>query len=139
MVQIYANNEETLKNIVLEKFDQAHRTYVKNISRPENATAEEMLNQGAIIRKIDNGYKYKIILKDGRYSAETKQSILTYVENLGYDTVSIPKSCREMLNRNNAFMWNMYFYSNDNSVTTFLNLISPGIVSNCHELVIRHN
>lgn len=139
MIQIYANDEEILKNLVLTRFESQHKGYIKNIARPENAEAEQQLNQGAIIRKLDNGYRYKIILKDGRYGAEIKQAILNYLSGLGSDMASLPKSCKDMLSRDSVFMWNVYFYSNDPSVNTFLELIAPGIVSNCHELVVRHN
>jgi hypothetical protein len=139
MVQIYAESDEVLKSLITTQFDASQRGYVRSISGPKDYTAEEVLNTGAILRKKDIGYKYKVILRDGRYSSETKQHLFNYLGGLPEEQVRVPKSAWGMLRNTNHFMWNMYFYSNDTDVCTFLNLISPGIVSNFHELVVLPN
>jgi hypothetical protein len=75
-------------------------------------------------------------MKDGRYSPEVKTQLLNYLVNVGMDQVKLPKTGFEMLSKSTGFIWNLYFYTNDLGVVTFVNLISPGIVSNSHELVI---
>jgi len=135
-VQIYAETDEQLHDLVNNHFDIAHSIYVESVSGPEDAVAESILNSGAIIRKTDLGYKYKVILRDGKYDTQIKESLLNYLNNLGPEDVKLPKTGIEMLQKSSSFIWNLYFLTNDPSVTTFLNLISPGIVSNIHELVV---
>ena len=83
------------------------------------------------------GYRFKIILKDGRYDTDTKQRILNFLQNMGEEQVSVTRGTCEMLAKPSGFIWNCYFYTNDPGVNVFLNLISPGIISNCHELVVK--
>ena len=136
-VQIYAETEDELVNLILDHL-QPFAKHIETLSGPADTHAEEILNSGAIIRKTDNGYSHKILLRDGRYGSQTKETILQYLDNLQKETVSVPKSCRDMFTKSTSYVWNCYFYTNDPSVTTFLNLIQPGIVSNCHELVVTH-
>ena len=136
-VQIYANTELELINLVKEQLNKfAYR--VESICGPESQESEQLLNSGAIIRKKHNGYRYKVILRDGRYSGGIKDSILQYLNGLSDEQVHITKTCKEMFTKPNSFLWNCYFYTNDPNITTFINLMSPGIVSNIHELVILH-
>lgn len=134
-VQIYAENEKELKQIV-DQFDQAWKWRIEEVFGPENVEAENVLNSGGIIRRTDIGFKYKVLLKDGRYSAQTKSQLKHYLENLGDDQVKLSKSGMDMLSRPAGFIWSFYFYTNDLSILTFISLIDPTIVSNFHELVV---
>jgi len=134
-IQIYAQTEDELVNLVLDHL----QPFVKNIETiagPANEECAKVLDSGAIIRKTDNGYSHKVILRDGRYAVDIKEAMLTYLDNLQIATVGVPASCREMFTKTTSYVWNCYFFTNDPSVTTFLNLIQPGIVSNIHELVV---
>jgi len=135
-IQIYADSIDKLEDLVNTHFDSNWNIFVESISGPKDSAAEAVLNSGAIIRKTDVGYRYKIILRDGRYSPETKMSLLNYLTNLEPGDIKLPAGGRSMLESRNGFIWNMYLYTNDPSIVDFLALISPGIVSNCHELVI---
>jgi hypothetical protein len=139
MIQIYADSDSALQTFVNTHFSANQKQYVRSISGPIDSAAEAVLNSGAIIRKENNGYQYKIILKDGRYTSEIKQNLLVYLENQGPEQVQISSSARLMLSKSTGYVWNLYFYSNDVNTITFLNLISPGIVSNYHELVVLSN
>jgi hypothetical protein len=138
-IQIYANTEQQLIDIMQLQIGSQYYNYIESISGPADADAEELLNSGAIIRKKDTGYQYKVILRDGRYGQEVKQNMLQYLQNLDETTVHLPKGCRDMLSTSNSYAWNLYFLTNDPQVTSFLSLIQPGIVSNIHELVILQN
>ena len=135
-LQIYADSENQLENIIKTYFDQGDYRYIKSISGPKDITEESILNTGAIIRKKNVGYNYKVILKDAKYSQELKNGLLQYLSNLGTDTVKIPNSFSHMLQTTSIYIWNAYFYTNDPSIVTFINLMYPGLVSNIHEIVI---
>ena len=134
-IQIYADNEKTLTDLANDQL-KPYAKYLESVSGPEDSKAEIALNSGAILRKKDIGYKYKIIIKDGRYTQDTKKTILNYVLNIGPETVKLPQSGLYMLQKSTGFIWNLYLYSNDLNILTFLNLIQPGMVINYHELII---
>ena len=134
-VQIYAETENDLIDIVKNQLS-AFISSIESVAGPANDAAADILNSGAIIRKTDNGYTHKVILRDGRYRADVKEAILQYLDGLQIEIAGVPKSCREMFTKSSSYVWNCYFYTNDPSITTFLNLIQPGLVSNCHELVV---
>ena len=135
-IQIYAENMDQLTELVKTHFNTNWNIFVESISGPADVHAETILNSGAIIRKTDVGYQYKIIIRDGRYSPEIKNNLLNYLTNLDSTDIKLPASGRDMLVKSNGFIWNMYLYVNDAAIADFLNLIHPGIVSNCHELVV---
>jgi len=134
-IQIYATTEEELIELIITHL-QPYTSHIESISGPANAECAEILNSGAILRKKDIGYTHKIILRDGRYTTELKENILSYLTSIGPETLSISTGLIDTLSKSNPFLWNAYFYTNDPSVTTFLNLISPGLVLNIHELVV---
>jgi hypothetical protein len=135
-IQIYANNDDELRDLVNTHFSLSEKLLLESFYGPESAYSENLLNSGAIIRRTNIGYKYKVMLKDGRYSADVKSQLLTYISNVGDEQIKLSKTGWDMLSKNTGFIWNLYFYTNDLNVVTFINLISPGIVSNSHELVV---
>jgi len=135
-IQVYANNEQDLKDITTTYLFNYH-TQIETISGPEDSAAEQILNSGAILKKNDLGYRYKVILKDGRYDTKIKQQLVEYLDNMGRDLVRIPRGTYDMLSKPTSYMWNCYFYSNDERINVFVDLMIPGIISNCHELVIK--
>ena len=134
-VQIYAETETELLDLVNNQL-KPFRRYVESIAGPADSEAEAVLNSGAIIRKTDIGYTHKVIIRDGRYTPEIKMSILHYLTNLKGDTLNISDSLIATLTGRSGYIWNAYFYTNDPSVTMFLNLIHPNLVLNIHELVV---
>jgi hypothetical protein len=135
-IQIYADNEPELQHIV-KTYLANYQSHIETISGPEDAEAESILNSGAIIKKNDLGYRYKVILKDGRYNFSTKQQLIEYLSTLGEELISMPRGTYDMLSKTTDYMWNCYFYSNDQRINVFVDLMCPGIISNCHELVVK--
>jgi len=136
-IQIYAKSNEDLIALYdshLKPFNDLIESYAS----PANEQSANLLNSGAIIRKTDIGYSHKVILRDGKYSPEIKRKILNYLETLGDETVRLPKSCYQMLAKSTSFVWNLYFYTNDPAITTFISLIEPRLVSNIHKIVVEH-
>lgn len=135
-IQFYANSEKELIDLVNTFFQSQDHQYIESITGPADTHAETVLNCGAIIRKKNLGYSHKVVLRDGKYSKDVKDSILNYLNSLGPEIVKIPDGFLAMLTKSSSYLWNGYFYTNDPSVTTFIALISPGLVSNIHELVV---
>ena len=134
-IQIYAETEQELQDLVKNYFGKFWQN-IETITGPTDSAAEAVLNSGAIIRKTATGYRYKVIVRDGRYDANIRASILQYLDNLGPETVGYPKSLREMFSKESGYVWNCYFYTNDLTINSFLNIMAPGLISNFHELVV---
>jgi hypothetical protein len=111
---------------------------ITHIYGPKDQEQEELLNNGAILKRSESKFTHKVILRDGRYPTEIKRSLLNYLDNLG-DDASVSKGCRRMLQSNYTHTWGVWFYINDPSVVTFINLMDPTIVSNIHTLVSVSN
>ena len=136
-VQIYAESEEKLYEIVTKYFSHLQNNYITAIAGPVDKNAEDILNSGAIIRKKDVGYTHKIIIRDGRYGTDLKQNLLVYLESMGPEIAKVSKSGTELLRKSSGYIWNLYVYTNDPSIVTFLNLIDPNLVLNCHQLIVK--
>lgn len=136
-IAMYGETLQELQDAVTTYFSVDQYKYLKSISYPESVESAEELNKGAILRKKDYGYKYKVIFKDGKYSSDVKQTILNYILTL--DETHITRGCREQLEKPFMYTWNVFFYTNDPDVVHFINLIAPGSVSNMHELVVLSN
>lgn len=127
-LQIYAEDEQTLKDIAAQiDYDQG----LEMISGPKPGT--ETLLTGDAIFMNNMPYKFKVILRDGSYSPAIKKSVLAQLES--HEDVKIPNSLSYLLRKNYAALWGGYFYCNDDSITTFLSLISPGIVGKIHPVI----
>lgn len=134
-VQFYAETETELKDIV-NQLGAKYGTAILSVSGPASDATQELLKSGVIIRKKEFGYRYKVVLRDGRCSIETKQQILNYLEGMGTDEVKVSAGTERMLNSKYNGFWGIWFYANDEKVTTFLELIHPGCVLNIHPVVI---
>ncbi len=136
MIQYYSDSQETLKEIARE-FTRPHdyRSCVKEINGPESVEQAEILLTGAIIRRNTPDYRYKVVLRDGRYSVEIKRQVLSYLENLG-DQIRLTPRCQEMLASPFIHCWGVFFYTDDPDLTIMLRIIAPDLVGNIHELIV---
>lgn len=129
-VQFYAKTEDELK-VIAQRLSKEQS--ILAITGPAAGT-EELLAGDKIIGSRKIQHRYKIMLRDGNYNLETKTQILELLKAQG-EAVKIPASLQHGLTRGYTGMWNTFFYANEESVTTMLNLIHPGIVGKIHEVV----
>lgn len=130
-IQFYTEDETTLK-LIADMLDS--KLCIESVSGPKDSATEKLLREGVILRKGDVGYDYKVVLRDGRYTSDTKQQVLNYLDNLG-DEVKLSKTCREMLTKPYPSMWGVYFYTNDPKLVTFISLMDTKLVSNIHRVI----
>jgi hypothetical protein len=136
-VQIYAATEKELENLVIDHLRDFPHSYIEAVSGPKDTQAEKILNSGAIIKKTDIGYRYKVVIRDGRYGSDIKTSILQYLQKLDKDQVHLSKGGENMLSNKSNYVWNLFFHCNDLSICTFLELIQPGLILNSHEIIVH--
>jgi hypothetical protein len=130
-LSIYANNEQFLYDTISQV-----NSDVKEIHRPANDHAKAILDQGQIVIKKPTDYEYKVVLREsGSISYEVREQVYNYLAGLT-DTVKMTKGCKSNLTERHHWFTSTYFYTKDPSVLTFLNLISPDIVSGIFKLSI---
>ncbi len=132
-ITVYASSEADLlefaKSLPGVSFDR-----VELLSAPQDLSAMAQLETGAILVSKPADYQYKITLRDTRLPVSAKLSILNYLIGLGTD-ISLPKSCKIQLARNSTWLYNTYFYCQDEKIITMLNLIAPDIVRSINSFV----
>lgn len=136
-IGIYAESEDILKRLVSAKFDGTQYKYITEVVGPESAEAEKHLNNGAIIRRKQNNYRYKVIIRDGRYEKDVKHAIYNYLTQC--DETMLTPGCADQLLKDFTYIWNMFFFTNDENVIHFINLMAPDSIANIHELVVIDN
>jgi hypothetical protein len=133
-IQIYADTEQELTN--LASYLNPYRQTVTEIYAPKDNTVN-LLNGDAIIRRRDNGYRYRVNFRDTTIDPDIKANLLTYLDNLTSAEVLVPRNVHRMLTRPGKYIWSMYMYSNDLALNSFIELICPGIIAKNHELVVQ--
>ena len=128
---LYADNEDILFDIA-----KAYTDSLIEIHRPSSLAAAEALDRGECILKKPIDYTHKVVFKESaQLSMGTKTSIYDYLINLG-DTVKMTKGCQRNLTENRYWFTSTYFYTKDESVLTFLNLIAPGSIAGIYKLAL---
>ena len=131
-IQIYASNEQDLVDFV-NQLPKKYLDYVKTITRPNNDQERDILLTGKKLLKSTPEFNYKISFRDGKYDLETKRSVLNYLDSLG-DLVRVPDHARKELTKSYSNTWDVYVYTKDSNITTFLQLISPRIIRTIIEM-----
>ena len=129
-VTFHGETEETLLDIAEDLTVWQDRVRVVSLT---TAKEKELLDRNCIIAKVDLGYKYKIVLRDGNF--KNKQALRDYLEKLG-DQVKISEGVWGNLDKPYPFLWGAWMYVNDPDISVMLNMIEAGIVSNIHEVVL---
>lgn len=126
---LYAENEDILMDIA-----RVEANSLTEVHRPASPAATDALDRGEYIIKKPTEYTHKVVFKEsGVISAESKASIYDYLINLG-DIIKMTKSCERNLTERRFWFTSSYFYTKDESILTFLNLIAPGSIAGIYKL-----
>lgn len=126
---LYADNEDVLLDIACVEADS-----LTEVHRPINLAAADALNRGECLLKKPTEYTHKVVFKESAVlSAESKASVYDYLINLG-DIIKMTRSCERNLTERRFWFTSSYFYTKDESILTFLNLIAPGAIAGIYKL-----
>jgi len=131
-IEIYAASEQIILDIVQKMPKRQDR--VIEIHHPESEKVAEVLDRGEIIKPKITNYSHQVNLRALRLSDEKRQQIYEYLESLG-SVVQLTPGLKDCLTRaswgtqNSMWVYQTYFYTNDTSVCTFLNLIEPQLIN----------
>jgi hypothetical protein len=131
-IQIYASNEQDLLDFV-RQLPTKYLDHVKTITRPASDREREVLQSGKKLMKSTPEYNYRVNFRDGKYEVGTKLHILNYLDSLG-DIVRVPDHARRELTKKYSNTWDVYIYTKDSTITTFLQLIEPRIIRTIIEM-----
>lgn len=129
-IQFYSVGHAELVDLAtkLHFDDNAH---FESFMQPDNADNAKLLADGFVLKKKKIEWPYRLIVRDGRYSTETKQSLKRYLQQLGTD-IKVPKSLWEQLDRG-GWIWGGYIYLKDNQLATIFQMIEPRLVAKVEE------
>lgn len=131
-VEIYAENQMTILDIIESMPLRSNR--VMEIHWPGSAVQLEALERGEIIMPKITDYEYQVNLRTILLSNAKRTQVFEYLNGLG-DLVKMTPGLKDALTRpkwaHSDVMWiyQCYFYTNDTSVCTFLNLIEPNLIN----------
>lgn len=126
---LYSNDEQLLMQLT-----KKYKGDLLEIHRPANDRAIEILDRGEIIVKKNSDYEYKVVFREsGQFDTDTRTQVYNYLTSQG-DAVKLTKSCEKNLKFRNYWFTQTYFYTNDPSILTFLNIIAPGAVTGIFKL-----
>ena len=111
LMQVFAENEDDLK-MMCELIGCYNLT---KITYPKEGT-EESLKNGVVFMGKQTNFKYKVLLRDGDYSLDSKKAMLAQLS--ASPDVSVPNQLRTMLTKKYTYLWGSYFYTNDDSIVT---------------------
>lgn len=127
-LSIYAEEEKELYDFAYNFYKSIkNNKHIKRIHRPKTEEHLKLLDQGYTVKQNKFGYKYKIMLREGRYNYAVKQQLHNYLKNLGTD-VLLPRHLEEALEKPYDSFWGSYFYSKDTDILTMIALINPHFV-----------
>jgi len=127
-LQYYAETEDELKQIAIEL---GKNSCIQYITGPRAGTEQLLLSDAIFSPKVS--YRYKILIRDGNYNLALKEQVLNLLE--AQEDIKLTAGIRHGLKRPYPAIWGAFFYANDLSIVTMLNLMSPGIVGKIHEVV----
>lgn len=129
---IYTETEVQLIDIIMsaKKYIVPHLT---TIHRPANDKAKLRLEDKVIFVNKPK-HNFKVLVKEHSCPNDTKKQILAYLNNFNND-VTLPFSLeRSLKDEKHNWMRGHYYYVNDLSMLTFLQMISPKFVNKIFKL-----
>ena len=136
-ISIYATDEIMLQSVA-RSIDPDHKDKIVSITGPDSDELKKILQPNIILVKKPPKFQYRIWFKEKQFSEESRQQVLTYLENLG-DLVRMTDHTRESLSKPHNWIWGCYFYTNDQGVATFVSLMHPDLIREVSEFIYLDN
>lgn len=132
---VYANTEDELK-----KFNDSlpvhHRMRVESVSIPDPTQLAQLANGEIVTPDSQRAGKLKVIVRDGKYDVALLKTIVTWLTDSPEVelTASIEKLGLDRYQAYERYIYGCYFYVNDETTITMLNLMHPGFVRKWHKI-----
>jgi hypothetical protein len=130
-VQFYTSNEHELKLIAQSLSNSKDNTHLESIMMPRDDFSRSLLLDGYVLRKKPIEWTHRIMMRDGRYSMDTKTQLKNYLINLG-DSIKVPKNLWSHLDKG-GWIWGGYIYVKDPTLATVLGMIDTNLIAKIEE------
>lgn len=129
-IQFYSAQEQVLKDLA-SRLLYNNNLHFHSIMSPESVEKEKLILEGFTLRKNKVKWPYRILMRDGKYSLESKNQIASYLKNLGSD-IKVPQGLWEQLEKGN-WIWGGYIYVHDKNIATVLGMMDPRLIAKIEE------
>jgi len=96
------------------------------------------IEAGHEILSKDPGYSHKVVLRDRLLGNQVKTQIYNYLMSLD-EQIKVSAGVRLMLSNKGSYLYGCWFRTNEPSITTFLELMVPGIVKKLCQYTLKIN
>jgi hypothetical protein len=128
-IQFYAETQSELKDLVSIIKDPK---CITSFMCPENEATRKLLLEGYVLRRKEFEWPYRVVIRDGRFSSETKQQMANYLRNLGDEHVRVPEGVWKHLEKG-GWIWGGYIYIKDKNLANMFAMIDPNFVAKIEE------
>lgn len=128
-IQFYAETQSELKALVSIIKDPK---CITSFMCPENEATRKLLLEGYVLRRKEFDWPYRVVMRDGRFSSESKQQMATYLRNLGDENVRVPVGVWKHLEKG-GWIWGGYIYIKDKNLANMFAMIDPNFVAKIEE------
>lgn len=136
-IRLFSDNEQELFQIASKiKANLSRNLFNAYVWKP-SSEIRQIIDQGYEILSRDPGYSHKIMLRERAIGAEKKLQIYNYLSSLG-DLVKISPGVHRMLQNRSIYLYAAWFRTNDTSISTFLELIEPGIIQKIVPIYVKN-
>jgi hypothetical protein len=129
-IQFYSSKEQVLKELA-SRLVYGTNLHFYSIMSPDSAEKEKLILDGFTLRKNKVKWAYRILMRDGRYSSESKNQIASYLKNLG-DDIKVPTGLWTQLEKG-GWIWGGYIYVHDKNIATVLGMMDPRLIAKIEE------
>jgi hypothetical protein len=129
-IQFYSAKEQVLKELA-SRLMYGNNSHFYSIMSPDSVEKEKLILDGFTLRKNKVKWAYRILMRDGRYSSESKSQIASYLKNLG-DDIKVPVGLWTQLEKG-GWIWGGYIYVHDKNIATVLGMIDPRLIAKIEE------
>lgn len=134
-IRIFANTEAEINEAISLFYKHANafdRVTLCSVSAPD-PQYEKLMSPDVEFSTIKD-YSHKVVLRDRKLGTQVKRQILGYLDGLG-DVVKLTPAVRRNFESPGVWSIAAWFRTKDHSIISFLELMSPGIVSKCVEVI----
>lgn len=135
-IRIFSDSEQQLHSIARQIKERTGRLgFYAAIWRPDTKV-KEAIDAGYEILTKDPGYSHKVVLRDRMVGTEVKQQLYNYLKSMGTE-VKLTPGVDNILKSKGPYVFACWFRTNDPTLVSFLELISPGIVQKIVPVYIK--
>ena len=136
-INIFSDDEQQLLDIAARiQVATGRLGFYAGIWMPDPKTRQAVTDGYEILSK-DPGYSHRIELRDRLIGYEVKHQLYNYLLSLG-DQVRMTPGVERMFRSRGGYLYAAWFRTSDTSITSFMELMCPGVVRNIIPVYVKN-